>query len=107
MVNYDEFKARLDAVAPGRFEEDKQVGGFTLVTFTGKQLGLWVPSVGSHQFFVDYSGKAIGTGLSLSAALDHTEKVVKAKQEKLLEAIEDLRLMRQALNPVIREDDAC
>lgn len=103
-MNYDEFKARLDAIAPDRFTEDDDQVAHTLATIAGDQITLWIPKIATHQFFVELDDKAVGTGSTVEAALEQAEWRIKLRQSLLEAALLDIRLMRQALSPSIRED---
>ena len=118
-MSYDEFKARLDAIAPDRFEKDDDQVGNTLTTITGSQIGLWIPRIGTHQFFVEFDEKTVGAGSTAELALEQAEWRIKLRQSLLEDALLDIRVMRQALrleqpdgsavceddHPVISEDD--
>ena len=103
-MSYDEFKARLDAIAPDRFEKDDDQVGNTLTTITGSQIGLWIPRIGTHQFFVEFDEKTVGAGSTAALALEQAEWRIKLRQSLLEDALLDIRVMRQALNPAMRED---
>lgn len=112
-MNYDEFKARLDAIAPDRFEKDDDHVGNTLTTITGDQLGLWIPRIATHSFFVEFDEKMVGVGFTAELALEQAEWRIKFRQILLEDALQDIRLMRQALRleqpdgSAMCEDDQC